>query len=58
MFTENKRKESSSSDVPNNTTQNFHTNYISTINTKKNPDILAPGGLFIKGNKYFSKNVA
>ncbi len=27
--------------------------YISTIQTKKNPDLMIPGGAFLKGNSYF-----
>ena len=31
--------------------------YISSLNTAKNPDILLPGACFLKGNKYFKKQV-
>jgi hypothetical protein len=27
--------------------------YLSTLNTRRNPDILMPGGKFLKGNHYF-----
>ena len=29
--------------------------YISAFNTKRNPDLLIPGGPALKGNMYFSK---
>ena len=56
MYTENKRKESLSLE-DSNTNVNPNS-YLSTINARKNPDVLAPGGLFIKGNKYFSKKIS
>ena len=57
MFTENKRKESALNNDTNQTSSPTNKSYISSLNTKKNPDILAPGLNFIKGNKYFSKKV-
>jgi hypothetical protein len=27
--------------------------YISALNTRRNPDLLVPGGKFLKGNLYF-----
>lgn len=27
--------------------------YLSTLNTRRNPDLLMPGGKFLKGNQYF-----
>lgn len=27
--------------------------YLSTLNTRRNPDLLMPGGKFLKGNLYF-----
>ena len=56
MYTENKRKESLNIEDLNSTNQSI--SYISTVNARKNPDILAPGGMFIKGNKYFSKKLS
>ena len=56
LFTENKRKEihptaESSDSAPTPSIPS----YISTLNTRSNPDILAPGGNIMKGNKYFKK---
>jgi hypothetical protein len=30
---------------------------LSALNTRRNPDILLPGGVFLKGNMYFKSNV-
>jgi Zinc knuckle len=30
--------------------------YISALNTRRNPDLLVPGGKFLKGNQYFKGN--
>jgi hypothetical protein len=30
--------------------------YLSTLNTRRNPDLLVPGGKFLKGNHYFKGN--
>jgi hypothetical protein len=32
--------------------------YLSTLNTRRNPDILLPGGKFLKGNQYFKGDEA
>jgi hypothetical protein len=32
--------------------------YISALNTRRNPDLLLPGGKFLKGNQYFKGNEA
>ena len=58
MFTENKQKDVVMDEEPspsNSITNQKLPQYISTINTRKNPDILVPGAKFLKGNKYFSK---
>lgn len=33
--------------------QNPEVRYISALNTRRNPDLLVPGGKFLKGNLYF-----
>jgi hypothetical protein len=39
--------------APVSTKQNPEVRYISALNTKRNPDLLVPGGKFLKGNQYF-----
>lgn len=65
LFTENKRKEnpltlneSNSLGAQTSSEGKKELKYISALNTKKNPDILLPGAFFLKGNKYFKKDVA
>lgn len=36
--------------------QNPEVRYISALNTRRNPDLLVPGGKFLKGNLYFKGN--
>ena len=31
------------------------TKYISALNTRRNPDIIMPGAVFLKGNRYFKR---
>lgn len=37
--------------VTSNRTQDIR--YLSALNTRRNPDVLVPGGKFLKGNQYF-----
>ncbi len=48
-FTENRKKDTRMRDkvVPD---------YISIVNTRKNPDMLMPRGKFLKGNTYFKED--
>lgn len=32
-------------------------NYISALNTRRNPDLILPGGVFLKGNFYFKQTL-
>ncbi|TNV79719.1 hypothetical protein FGO68_gene14579 [Halteria grandinella] len=48
LFTENKKKQDSKD-------RKVPVDYISTINTRKNPDLMIGKGKFLKGNFYFSE---
>ena len=63
MFTENKRKEielSKSEGSKGGKQQKIvdrgeQKTYISALNQRRNPDIIIPGGNFLKGNMYFKQ---
>lgn len=59
MFVENKKKITAlpieEGEIDKATTQN-NVKYISTLNTRRNPDLLVPGGKFLKGSHYFKGN--
>lgn len=52
MFVENKKKIS----TEEGEIHNKEVKYISTLNTRRNPDLLVPGGKFLKGSHYFKGN--
>lgn len=55
MFVENKKK-SSTTNIEEGEIHNKEVKYISTLNTRRNPDLLVPGEKFLKGSHYFKGN--
>ena len=60
MFVENKKPKSDiaprlsdDGEVQLTSSRSNDLRYISALNTRRNPDLLVPGGKFLKGNQYF-----